>query len=179
MHSGKQRKAKLKHSKKALVLFGAIIIISAFAVSGTVAALLGKTDALVNIFNPSKVVCEVVASNNSYTVRNAGDIPAYIRATVVCTWTDSSGNIHWQKPNYTVSCGNGWDTETADGFLYYTSAVEAGNGVSAITVSTTDTAPDGYTFTVQVLSEAIQSTPTSVVADKWGVAVDGNGSISK
>lgn len=179
MRKSKHNKEKSRRSKKALVLLWAVIIIGSCSIGGSLAYLQVKTGVLTNIFNPSKVSCAVHESGGGYSVRNTGDIPVYIRASVVCTWTDVGNNVHWQKPGYTVS-GDGWDIETSDGFLYYKNPVDAGNATSEIVVNATDTAPDsGWTFTVQLLSEAIQSTPSGVVADKWGVAVDGNGSISK
>jgi hypothetical protein len=47
------------------------------------------------------------------------------------------------------------------------------NNLDGITVTTTESAPAGYEFNVQILAEAIQCMPAGVVEDAWGVTFNG------
>lgn len=102
-------------------------------------------------------------------------IPAYIRYAVVANWKDAGGNIWYVPPtSVTVTAPN---AQLLDGYYYCVynnkAEIELGTVLSGIQVTTTATAPDGYTFHVQLLVEAIQCVPADVVTTTWGVKFQG------
>ena len=69
----------------------------------TLAFLLSRTDPVVNSFQPSKVTCEINETfengvKTDVSVKNTGNTTAYIRASIVVSWVDESGNISAVPP---------------------------------------------------------------------------------
>ena len=164
------------------VLLVAIILLISTAVGATVAFLTTKTEPVENTFEYAKVSCEVTESVDMYArrcvqVRNTGTIDAYIRATYVVNWVDASGRIAASDPagySYTLTENpdNSW-IKGEDGYFYYLTPVAPNHSTPGSLLTCTATYPDNpqYTLSVEILAEAIQSTPESAVADAWGVTV--------
>lgn len=158
----------MKRNKKNTVL--AVLMIALLllgAVGGTLAYLKTQTDTVTNVFEPAKVPSEVEenfdgSTKSNVTIRNNGNVPAYIRADIVVTWKDSDGNIYPKNPvagtDYTISLGSDW--EEVGGFYYYKNTVEAGKTTTNLIVSCSPVegkAPDGYSLNVEILGQAIQA----------------------
>lgn len=188
MHKGKHlgRKKKVGMNKPTLLLTSLILVIGIMV--GTAAAfLIALNGPIQNVFQPSKVSCSVEETfqnevKTNVSVENTGDIAAYIRAAVVVTWKDANGNVYPQTPtageDYQIKFASdtGWDTQTSDGFYYFTSPVEPGQSTGILIESCSPVegkTPAGYGLSVEILGSAIQSVPTSVVVDQWGVTLDG------
>ena len=83
-------------------------------------------------------------------------------------------------PGFTL--GNGWFAK--DGFYYYNKPVApdakpANDLIGSSGIALKEyTDADGGRQVIEVIAEAIQSVPTSVVADNWNVTVHANGVIS-
>ena len=133
-----------------------------------------------NAFEYAKVSCEVTENftNNkkdNVQVRNTGTTDAYIRATYVVNWVDEQGNIAAAVPesysyNVTENPDSKW-TKGSDGYFYYTSPVApvASTEGSLLTCTVTYPVNPEYTLSVEILAEAIQSTPANAVQEAWGV----------
>ena len=164
------------------VLLVAIILLISTAVGATVAFLTTKTEPVKNTFEYAKVSCEVTESVDMYArrcvqVRNTGTIDAYIRATYVVNWVDAQGNIASSDPTgysctLTENPDRSW-IKGEDGYFYYLTPVAPNHSTPGSLLTCTATYPDNpqYTLSVEILAEAIQSTPESAVADAWGVTV--------
>lgn len=164
------------------VLLVAIILLISTAVGATVAFLTTKTEPVKNTFEYAKVSCEVTEWDDMYArrcvqVRNTGTIDAYIRATYVVNWVDASGRIAASDPagySYTLTENpdRSW-IKGEDGYFYYLTPVAPNHSTPGSLLTCTATYPDNpeYTLSVEILAEAIQSTPESAVADAWGVTV--------
>ena len=164
------------------VLLIAVILLISTAVGATVAFLTTKTEPVKNTFEYAKVSCEVTESVDMYArryvqVRNTGTIDAYIRATYVINWLDQDGNIAASDPEgYSYSLTENPDrswTKGEDGYFYYLTPVAPKDSTPGSLLTCTATYPDNpeYSLSVEILAEAIQSTPESAVADAWGVTV--------
>ena len=168
------------------VLLVAIILLISTAVGATVAFLTTKTEPVENTFEYAKVSCEVTESVDMHAgrcvqVRNTGTIDAYIRATYVVNWVDAQGNIASSDPagykyTLTANLNNSW-TKGSDGYFYYTSPIAPGASTQGSLLTCTVTYPDNpeYTLSVEVLAEAIQSTPDHAVQEAWGVSISQSG----
>ena len=137
-------------------------------------------------------------------IKNTGDTDAYIRVAVVVNWADATGTRVWaQKPvacthganctsgaceyRITYDLNNGWSLGS-DGYYYYNKSVAPGK-LTEILINEAKlndgvTAPVGadntqYYLSIEIVASGIQSTPTSVVKDQWGVTVANDGTISK
>ena len=163
------------------VLLVAIILLISTAVGATVAFLTTKTEPVENTFEYAKVSCEVTEPDDMYgrrvQVRNTGTIDAYIRATYVINWLDQDGNIAASDPagySYTLTENpdSSW-TKGEDGYFYYMTPVAPDDSTPGSLLTCTATYPDNpeYTLSVEILAEAIQSTPENAVTDAWGVTV--------
>lgn len=151
-----KRTDSCRWKKSAIFLVSLMLILSA-AVGGTLAYLITKTDPVSNTFNPTEVTSWVDEDTkdgikSNVTIKNTGDVSAYIRAAVVITWRDEDGNVYGQVPvacetpgcdHESESCnadylityfdGNsGWVQRDSDGFYYYIQPVEAGDSTEAL-----------------------------------------------
>lgn len=174
----------MKHAKKST--FGAkqvLLIVSALLVlavgtTATLAYLADKTDDLTNTFTPSAVTCQVNeqfngAAKSNVTIKNTGDIAAYIRVAVVANWVDANGNV---IASATPSFSSTSDWQKIGDYYYYTKVVPAGQETSrlidSITAANVSGKPDGCKLKVDILAEAIQSEPAQAVIDAWGSDVN-------
>ena len=174
--------------KKAVAFLVLTVALSLAIVGTTLAYIITQTDILQNIFEPAKVDIEI----NGNDIENKSDVDVYIRAAVVVNWVDGDGAILSTMPvagvDYTVefNTAGGW-VQGSDTFWYYTGVVKAANDgdddvAPTLITSLTQTdaqKKDGYTLTVQVISSAIQATPTDAVVGAWESVsgVNGDGSL--
>lgn len=175
-----------KNNKKRLsaIIAAAVAAVTLATVGSTLAFLVAKTDTIENIFTPSKVSCAVVEDNftanntvkSGVKIENTGNTDAFIRAAIVVTWKDAGGNVYGAKvpvagTDYTISLNEeDWNFVTSDGCYYYNGSVGAGEFTEDLIntcAPVAGKAPKGYTLSVEILADAIQSKPASVAEDAW------------
>lgn len=185
-HNEKSGRHGIRMNRTAVLLIAVILLIST-AVGSTVAFLATKTEPVENSFEYANVSCKVTQNCDTdgsiVQVKNTGTISAYIRAAVVANWMDVDGNIAASVPegySYDLTCSSGSWVQGNDGFFYYLLPVAPGALTEGSLLTCTVTCPETpeYTLSVEVLTEAIQSTPASAVNEAWNVAVDGDGKLS-
>ena len=184
MYKSKHKKIenrKLKFGKAGTLVLSLLLLV-AVAAGGTIAWLSTKTGSIENKFTPSQVSCEVyeVFQNNvksSVIVKNNSNIDAYIRVKLV-TYRVNDKNQHIggeaSVPNF--SLGTNW--RKYKGYYYYTLPVTSGEYTpnmikdgSSISLTGSYSDADGGKQVIEVMAEAIQSKPSSVVQQAWGVTV--------
>lgn len=185
-HNEKSGRHGIRMNRTAVLLIAVILLIST-AVGSTVAFLATKTEPVENSFEYANVSCEVMQDRDTdgssiVKVKNTGTISAYIRAAVVANWMDVDGNIAASVPevySYDLTCSSGSWTQDKDGFFYYLLPVAPGALTEGNHLTCTVACPEDpeYTLSVEVLTEAIQSTPASAVNEAWNVEVDGDGKL--
>ena len=169
---------------KAVALFVLTILLAVAAVGSTVAYIVTKTGEVKNTFTPPNLDIEINVANNE--IVNEGEVPVYVRAAVVVNWVnETDGSILSATPvegtDYTITynTAGGW-VKGSDGFWYYKTALDSeATAETLLSVTQTEAqaaAKPGYKLQVQVLSEAIQTTPASAVQESWGVTVE-NGTL--
>ena len=185
MRMDSMKKRRSTASTKMMVLAISIILLLSVAVMGTMMFLVDKTPVVTNTFNPAHVNCEVQEDFNgtvkqNVNLQNTSDIDAYLRIKLVSYRVNANGErIGGTATIPEFDPGEGWFKK--DGFYYYNKPVAPGKtptayliGDSGITlVSYTDA--DGGKQVIEVIAEAIQAKPTTVVANKWNVTVDTDG----
>lgn len=178
-------------SRTALVLAAVVLVLGA-AIGGTVAWLATNTPGLTNTFTPGEVKCTVEETfangvKSDVKIKNTGNTDAYIRAKVVVTWKDAAGNVYGapvSSSDYSIAYAseNGWVQRTDDGYWYCTQPVapDAPNNRTPVLINSASPvegkAPAGYALSIEILAEAIQSSPASAVQEAWGVTI-ANGSV--
>lgn len=185
-HNEKSGRHGIRMNRTAVLLIAIILLIST-AVGSTVAFLATKTEPVENSFEYANVSCEVTQNcdtdSSIVKVKNTGTISAYIRAAVVANWMDKDENIAASVPegySYELTCSSGSWAQGKDGFFYYLLPVAPGASTEGnhLTCTVTCPATPEYTLSVEVLAEAIQSTPANAVNEAWSAAVDGDGKLS-
>ena len=154
---------------KALAALLATIFIGLATVGGTVAYLIAKTNVLTNLFTPAELKIEVSADVSSVT--NTGDAEVFVRVALVPSWKSNSetNTILATAPSVAVELPTNW-IQVGD-FYYYQLPLEAGDSVAVPTVVLQNAAPSGYTFSLEVLADAIQAAPSDAAEENW-VGVD-------
>ncbi len=172
----------------ALVLSSLVLLIS----SVTLAYIFTDTDEVQNTFTPGEVACEVQETFNKgdtvktdVSVKNTGNVTAYIRAAVIITWvkTDENGTVTSSKTpildtDYSITYKANTDWQRgADGLWYYKSAVQPQTDtdvlISECKPIDENTAPEGYTLSVEIVTMAVQSSPVEAVTAAFGGGVTG------
>ncbi len=193
-------KRALRRWPKWLPAAAAVALIATLAVGGTLAWLSAYTQPVKNTFVMGTVPPQVTENFENHRVKedvavtNTGNIPAYIRVALVCTWQDDNENVVGEPAsldNLTIDWGTEGSSGTADNpgngwikigdYYYYTQPVAAGTTTPNLIDSATvkdDPATNGYHMNLQVIADSIQANPTSVVEEQWGVSVGSDGNIS-
>lgn len=190
MYVGKhEQRRKKRRSNRSLVLTISVIALVVCIVGASLAYLFADTDGITNTFTPTKVTTGIDEDikggvKEEVVIENTGDIEAYIRAKVVVTWKDSSGNVYGKAPvlstDYTVTYNN-TDWFQQEGIWYYKQPVASKGKTENLLTNMMKvegaTVPEGYDLSVEIISEAIQSQPRTTVTSAWGVAVDTDGTL--
>lgn len=174
--------------KRSGILLAAVIVLLAGAVGGTWAFLVAQSEPVQNNFTYAHVRCRIDETFDGTTksdvkIQNTGDIPAYIRARIVVTWKDASGNVSAvpvKNTDYTIAFNENEKDWTQQGdYWYCKTAVDAGEETPVLITKCEKkgNAPKDYDLSVEILADAIQSEPANAVMEAWGynpTAVSGN-----
>ena len=181
------RKTRLRWNRS-FVLVVSVLVLLVGIVGASVAYLSMKTPAVKNEFTYGKVSCEVEEDfrdgvKKDVSIKNTGNIPAFIRVRLVFTWKDADGSVYGTAPqagDYTLEINEaGWKTD-ANGYYYCTQPVAAGELTPILIKSCKPNDgrnPEGYALSVEILADAIQSQPAKAVEEAWGMTVQ-NGVIT-
>ena len=155
------------------VLLIAVLLLITTAVGSTAAFLVTKTEPVKEAFAYAQVSCQVT---DTMGVKNTGTAQAYIRASYAVNWRDREGIIAAAVPEG-YSCDlvknpQGAWVDGGDGYFYYPYPVDPGDEApSLLTCSVLCPEEPVYTLSVEVVAEAIQSTPAEAAEEAWGVTV--------
>lgn len=163
--------------KRSGILLAAVIVLLAGAVGGTWAFLVAQSEPVQNNFTYAHVRCTINEKfengvKSDVQIQNTGDISAYIRARIVVTWKNASGNVSAAVPventDYTIDF-NRTDWVNQGDYWYCKTAVAAGKETPVLITKCEKkgTAPKDYDLSVEILADAIQSEPASAVTEAW------------
>lgn len=186
--------------KRILPVILAVTFVLAVTVATVYAYLSASTNTVSNSFSadvdPVLSITETfkdnVKSNVAVQVEKAGETTytVYVRAAIVVTWKDASGNVLATKPvsptDYTITLNDtNWFLHT-DGYYYCKSPVQSGNATPVLITTCAPVegkTPAGYGLNVEIIAQAVQAKGTTdddgtpAVTDAWGVTVGGNGDL--
>ena len=181
MHQDPEEKGRGPAARvyRTAVLLIAVILLITTAVGSTAAFLVTKTGPVEESFAYAQVSCQVTRSGSALAVKNTGTAQAYIRASYAVNWLDGDGYIVAAVPeNYSCDLAEnpqGAWVDGGDGYFYYPYPVDPGGETpSLLTCSVSRPEDPEYTLSVEVVAEAIQSTPAEAAEEAWGVTVSGD-----
>ena len=153
------------------VLLIAVLLLITTAVGSTAAFLVTKTEPVKEDFAYAQVSCQVT---DTMGVKNTGTAQAYIRASYAVNWLDGEGNIAAAAPedySYDPEESLQWK-KGGDGYFYYPDPVAPGDEAPSLLTCIVSCPEDPeYTLSVEVVAEAIQSTPAEAAEEAWSVRV--------
>lgn len=171
-----------------VLLLAALVVIAMGVVGGTVAYLVTNTTPVVNTFEPGYVKCVINEDFNdgdtvkeNVTVTNTGNVDTFIRAAIIVTWKSGNDIVATVPENdidYKITGleNNTKWTKVGD-YYYYNEKVSPGETTSNLFDSCKVLTDMGYTLSVEILADAIQSTPANAVESSWHVSIS-NGSVT-
>lgn len=177
MRRGDQQRVKKSNRKMKtpVILIVSLVLLLVVAVGGTAAYLQAASDRVTNTFTPVQVditpdETTTPETKTNIKFQNTGDVPVYIRATLVIYWKDNAGNIVPQPVGGAIQGGevqSGWTEK--NGIYYYDSAVASKDWTGIMLSEIRVTCPDGYTCHIDVHGEAIQSAGMGATSaqDAW------------
>ena len=183
-----ETKASLGRSKRILLLVALVMILTA-AIGGTIAYIVTSTTAVENTFTPAKVETEINETfdgtvKTNVSVKNTGDVAAYICAAIVVSWKTTTGETYAVAPTaeeYDISL-NETDWVKIGDYWYCKAPVAVGANTAVLIqnckLKDEVTPPEGYYLSVDVITSAIQAEPVDAVTGSWGVTLDGDKNIT-
>lgn len=188
---------RVMKTKKPVALV-ALLLLLCCTVAGTLAYLVDSTDPVTNTFTPASVSTEVNEdfdgiTKRNVTIKNTGNIDAYIRAAVIVNWANDAGEISGTpvtNADYSITYNTGANGDWfvgSDGYYYCKTSVKSEKQdakdcwtpVLIESCTQKGTAPEGFHLQVTILADGIQSEPTSTVASVWtAIQVDTNGNLT-
>ena len=190
---------KPKRSVKPFLIAFCVCILACAAVSGSLAWLTSTPGPVVNEFIPGEVTIQVDetfddehTTKQNVSIKNTGNVPAYIRVALVPAWVDDEGNIAAKPASLELNddCNIAWGKDGSgyeadwfigsDGFYYCKTVIEPGASTPILIKSCTVKGEEHeYDFELQVIASAVQSLPTSTVGEVWPVVVGTDGTLAK
>ena len=171
---------RVMKTKKPVALV-ALLVLLCCTVAGTLAYLVTSTNSVTNTFTPASVSTEVNEdfdgiTKRNVTIKNTGDIDAYIRAAVIINWADDKGNVSGtpvKDGDYVIKYDSSNTWKKIGDYWYYTKPVAADSLTEkALIESCTPVAgkaPKGYDLQVTILADGIQSEPLTAIQEAWHV----------
>ena len=190
---------KPKRSVKPFLIAFCVCILACAAVSGSLAWLISAPGPVVNEFIPGEVTIQVDetfddehTTKQNVSIKNTGNVPAYIRVALVPAWVDDEGNIAAKPASLELNddCNIAWGKDGSgyeadwfigsDGFYYCKTVIEPDGSTPILIKSCTVKGEEHeYDFELQVIASAVQSLPTSTVEKVWPVVVSTDGTLAK
>lgn len=184
---------KPKRSIKPFLIAFCVCILACAAISGSLAWLISAPGPVVNEFIPGEVTIQVDetfddehTTKQNVSIKNTGNVPAYIRVALVPAWVDDEGNIaakHASLDDCNITLGDDFNQfwfEGTDGFYYCKTFINPDKSTPILIKSCTVKGEEHeYDFELQVIASAVQSLPTSTVEEVWPVVVDTDGTLAK
>lgn len=162
-----------------IVVYGAMKRISnkvedSFQAAASVNPLIQET--FVDFSDTEKENVKINAGNTSY--------PVYVRAAIVISWQNSSGQIYGNPPeegvDYTLEINETkWEYNSEDHYYYYVDPVSPNEDTAVLIKSCEellDSQKSGYTLSVDVIAQTIQAVGSkdddskSAMREAWGVS---------
>lgn len=176
----------MNKSFRSKIISHLIILLVVGIISGTSAYLIIK-NSVKNDFVMGEVNPEIISTYSSENqmeedvyVKNAGNVPIYLRVAVIISWIDNDGKILETKPeqdiDYSInfSASTNW-LKSDEGYYYYKNILQVNENTDMLIEECTQIKEyDDKTLEISVATQAIQAEPAKAIEEAWNVdVVDG------
>lgn len=169
----------IKGRKKLLIVILCSVLTLGTITSAFVIMFLKDEKKVVNTFSRANISIEIVEEFDKETkenvkVHNTSNMSVFIRTKIVPQWTDKDGNIVY-KPCSFDDLDITWNKDFSknwklvDGYYYYKYAVPAGGYTENIINKAVVKTKNGFSMKLDVLGQAIQSSPVDASKEAWGL----------
>ena len=183
----------------------ALALVSAL-ITTAYAYMVHRSQTIVNTFEPAKVSCSIEEKftdsvKSEIKVVNTSTIDAYLRVRLVAYWEDSKGNKVARDMDFPEIQYDAENWYKVGDYTYYYRYPIAPQGetpnllkqgevieLNGVRISSEEDEDENrtepivyyeYYPVVEVLAEAIQSKPSTVITDSWGITPGENGILPK
>ncbi len=172
----------MKKKRNLIIILSILLLIT---VSTTI-AFLSKKNNINNDFIVGTVSTQVdeTFENNikeDVSIKNTGNVDAYIRAFILISYKDEDGVILTDTPiantdySMTISNSTNWVYSNTDGFYYYKLPVEPNSNTDILIDECRELqSHNDKILNVDIITESIQANPTTAVEEAWGVSITNN-----
>lgn len=176
--------------KRIILLFGFPILLITIGI--TYALLFDTTEPVNNEFRAASIYNPLILEDfttgnlvkkNVKVSMSEASYQSYIRAKVIVNWQDNNGNVLAITPeqgvDYSITYTLGDWISSRDGYYYYKYPTTGETSTLISEAKVLKKAPkEGYKLNIEIIAQAVQSTPSEAVVDTWNVVLDQNGNIS-
>lgn len=180
---------QISTKKKQSIFPIVLILLLGITITGVLAFLTDRESPVLNTFVPTEVTCSVEEDffdknvKKDVSVKNTCDIDVYIRAAIIVNWVDKDGNILGAVDESDILLDiyedKGW-VKGSDGYYYYGTKVSkdasTNHLIKECRLADGTVATEGHYLSVEIIADAIQSSP-DIAVDVWDneyVNVTGN-----
>ena len=181
-YKGKHLRKKTR-SARPWLLAGLLAVLLLASITGTIAYIQVHSH-ISNSFTVAKLSIELNETfdgkdKTNVTVKNTGDVPAYLRAAIVVNWKDTDGTvISANESEYSMAMGPEW-IQGADSYWYCKKPTDAGQPSPALIVSCKPTVVKAdQHLGVEILIQGVQAEPATAVEELWDATVTADGTLT-
>ena len=181
-YKGKHLRKKTR-SARPWLLAGLLAVLLLASITGTIAYIQVHSH-ISNSFTVAKLSIELNETfdgkdKTNVTVKNTGDVPAYLRAAIVVNWKDTDGTvISANESEYSMAMGPEW-IQGADSYWYCKKPTDAGQPSPALIVSCKPIVVKAdQRLSVEILIQGVQAEPATAVEELWDATVTADGTLT-
>lgn len=174
---------KRTRSARPWLLAGLLAVLLLASITGTIAYIQVHSH-ISNSFTVAKLSIELNETfdgkdKTDVTVKNTGDVPAYLRAAIVVNWKDTDGTVtSANESEYSMAMGPEW-IQGADSYWYCKKPTDAGQPSPALIVSCKPKAVKAdQHLSVEILIQGVQAEPATAVEELWDATVTADGTLT-
>lgn len=181
-YKGKHLRKKTR-SARPWLLAGLLAVLLLASITGTIVYIQVHSH-ISNSFTVAKLSIELNETfdgkdKTNVTVKNTGDVPAYLRAAIVVNWKDTDGTvISANESEYSMAMGPEW-VQGADSYWYCKKPTDARQPSPALIVSCKPTVVKAdQRLSVEILIQGVQAEPATAVEELWDATVTADGTLT-
>lgn len=175
--------SKITRPVRSWLLVGLLAVLLFASIAGTI-AYMQVDNHISNSFTVAKLSIELNETfdgkdKTNVTVKNTGDVPAYLRAAIVVNWKDTDGTvISANESEYSMVMGPEW-IQGADSYWYCKKPIDAGQPSPALIANCKPkVVKEGQRLCVDILAQGVQAEPMAAVGELWSATVAADGTLT-
>jgi len=120
------------------------------------------------------------SDRNNVAIKNIGNVPIYVRASVLMYFENNEGQIISDKPvedtDYSITYSNFSDSNwvlSEDGYYYYKAPVQPNENTGVLIESfVSNVQYENKKLILDIVTQSIQAEPIKAIQEAWGVSIE-------